>query len=146
MATDRWVTERPAIASVTGTQTGSSADATSVGSQPTGPALSAAPQTEASLHPAPSLPAAQSSAEPSNSTVVVNRKPKAKRASVEKCLEKEKVGKGSGVDSTAGKRVTSARKKAVKVRAVSTPAQELDGPAQAVVRLRAGRVRKCYKY
>ena len=108
--------------------------------------LLCAPQASASLYPAPSPPATQSSAEPSNSTVVVNHKPKAKRASAKKCLEKEKVGKGSGVDSTAGKRVTSAHKKAIKVRAVSTPPQELDGPAQAVVRLRAGRVRKCYKY
>ncbi|VDC07123.1 unnamed protein product [Peniophora sp. CBMAI 1063] len=84
-----------------------------------------------------------SAAAPSSSVTV--RGPSLKRDSAEKCLEKEKVGKSSGVGSTAGKRASSARKKAVKARA-ATPGSELDGPAQAVLKLRTGRVRKCYKY
>ncbi|VDC07125.1 unnamed protein product [Peniophora sp. CBMAI 1063] len=88
--------------------------------------------------------AATATAGPSNSTSV--RGPSVKRASVDKCLEKQKAGKSSGVGSTAGKRASCARKKAVKGRAATPGSEPEGGPAQAVLKLRAGRVRKCYKY
>ncbi|KZV59942.1 hypothetical protein PENSPDRAFT_659833 [Peniophora sp. CONT] len=118
------------------------------------PTTSAEPATRpAAVWPAPasfqlfgpprSLLPNVSVAGPSSSTSTAARKPSAKRASVEKCLEKEKIGKGSGVGSTAGQRAASSCKKAVKKRAAS---KELDGPAQAVLRLRAERPRVNYKY
>ncbi|KZV59945.1 hypothetical protein PENSPDRAFT_659837 [Peniophora sp. CONT] len=120
------------------------------------PTTSAEPATRpAAVWPAPasfqlfgaprSLPPSVSIAGPSSSSSssTVARKPSAKRDSVEKCREKEKIGKGSGVGSTAGQRAASSCKKAVKKRAASI---ELDGPAQAVLRLRAGRPRVNYKY
>ena len=79
---------------------------------------------------------------PSISTTVGG--PSVKRASAEKCLEKEKAGKGSGVGSTASKRVSSARKKATKARAVD-PAADTDGPAQAVLKRRAAKSRVDYR-
>lgn len=114
------------------------------------PTTSAEPATRpAAAWPAPasfqlfgpprSLPPSVPIAGPSTSTSTAARKPSAKRASVEKCLEKEKIGKGSGVGSTADQRAASSRKKAVK-------SKELDGPAQAVLRLRAVRPRVNYKY
>lgn len=92
---------------------------------------------------APPLPAPMPVAGPSTATAA--RESAAKRAGVEKCLQKEKAGKGSGVGLTASKRATSARKKAVKVRAAVDARKDEDGPAQAVLKRRAVRGRVSYK-
>ncbi|KZV64459.1 kinase-like protein [Peniophora sp. CONT] len=73
-----------------------------------------------------------------SSTSTAPREPaSAKRAGAEKCLQKEKVGKGSGVGSTASNRATSACKKAVKTCAAVGVVKDADGPAQAVLKRRA---------
>ena len=135
MTTDAWVTERLSVVSTEEPTLFGQSQRLSSG------ATATAAHTHGSLFGSAGL-GRMLVAGPSTFATVGG--PSVKRASAEKCLEKEKAGKGSGVGSTASKRVSSARKKATKARAVD-PATDADGPAQAVLKRRAAQNRVDYK-
>ncbi|VDC07120.1 unnamed protein product [Peniophora sp. CBMAI 1063] len=143
MSTHRWVTEVPASVSTAEGPIPSSASTISTASSP--PPQVSSPTQRAGRHVPARSPSAPQQRARTSSPEPSARRASTKRTGVEKCLEKEKVGKSSGVGSTAGRRVASARKKAAKTCSMS-PVPEAGGPAQAVLKLRATRPRRSYKY